>query len=135
MGYNGNKRHSDFLGMAFGTASARLRKMILLDLLKRHKENVCYRCGLTIESRLELSIEHKKPWLGVDAALFWDLNNIAFSHMQCNASMPNEQRRRELVHGTLSGYCYRGCRCQQCREAGMAYQREYLRKRRAKLKT
>lgn len=58
--------------------------MILFDVLSRHGENVCYRCRKVISSSEELSIEHKKPWQNVDTALFWDLGNIAFSHLSCN---------------------------------------------------
>jgi hypothetical protein len=72
------------LGMPHGTASARLRKAILLYLLQQLGEDFCYRCGGQIETPEELSIEHKKDWQGVDPALFWDLDNIAFSHRLCN---------------------------------------------------
>lgn len=30
------------------------------------------------------SIEHIEPWIGVDPDLFWDLDNITFSHKKCN---------------------------------------------------
>ena len=74
------------LGMPRGTAANRLRKLVLFDVLKRHDENVCYRCGSQIESAEQLSIEHKQPWEHVDVNLFWDLNNIAFSHLGCNCA-------------------------------------------------
>jgi len=80
-------RHSKMttqLGMPFGTASGRLRKLVMFDVLKRHGENFCYRCTKEIETPAELSIEHKEPWENIDAALFWDLANIAFSHFRCN---------------------------------------------------
>ncbi len=72
------------LGMSHGKASHRLRKLVLFDTLRRHGENICFRCGLDIESAAELSIEHKEPWLDVSPDLFWDLSNIAFSHLRCN---------------------------------------------------
>ena len=81
-----HKNMSVQLGMPRGTAANRLRKIVLFDLLKRHEENVCYRCKKRIENVEELSIEHIKPWEGVDTALFWDLSNIAFSHLSCNCS-------------------------------------------------
>lgn len=74
------------LGMPRGTAANRLRKLVLFDVLQRHNENICYRCNLEIRNANELSIEHKKPWEGVDTNLFWDLNNIAFSHLSCNCA-------------------------------------------------
>jgi len=72
------------LGMPRGTAANRLRKLVLFDVLQRHKENNCYRCGSLIVSADELSIEHKQPWEKIDVKLFWDLTNIAFSHLSCN---------------------------------------------------
>ncbi len=86
-----NKRKSDFLGMPFGTAGGRLRKMIMFHLLVRHKENICFKCEKVIESYDELSIEHIQRWEGVSIELYWDLSNIAFSHLKCN--------RPEINHG------------------------------------
>ncbi len=79
-----SKRKSEFLGMPHGTACSRLRKMVLFDVLCRHQENICARCGNKIEIVEELSIEHVKPWEGILTELFWDLSNIAFSHLHCN---------------------------------------------------
>lgn len=84
---------SEFIGMSIGTANGRLRKTILFDLVKKLKLDNCYRCNLKINNVNEFSIEHKKAWLHVDPKLFWDLNNIAFSHLNCNS-----QARR--VNGT-----------------------------------
>lgn len=81
---NSNARKDATLGMPHGTAAGRLRKMLLFDCLKRHSENICIRCLRMIESVEELSIEHLLPWEGVSAGLFWDLKNIAYSHMTCN---------------------------------------------------
>jgi hypothetical protein len=84
MSHNSNLRKDETLGMPHGTAAGKLRKNILFHLLKKHSENVCVRCSKIIEDVRELSIEHLKPWEGISAELFWDLNNIAFSHTQCN---------------------------------------------------
>ena len=99
------------LGMPFGTASNRLRKMVLFDLLRKHGENICFRCGKEIETYEELSLEHKQPWLNVDATLFWDLGNIAFSHLNCNCSTGKRMDKLLVVHGTFVGYTHYGCRC------------------------
>ena len=72
------------LGMPPGTAANRLRKNILFHLLCRLEENVCFRCKEKIQTVDDLSIEHKEPWEGRSAELFWNLNNIAFSHLTCN---------------------------------------------------
>lgn len=81
-----NEKKSNTLGMSHGTACNRLRKNILFSLLTKLNENVCFRCGKTIVSVDELSIEHKQPWEGISADLFWDLDNIAFSHLGCNSA-------------------------------------------------
>jgi hypothetical protein len=72
------------LGMPPGTAANRLRKNILFSFMKRLKEDVCFKCGACIERVEDLSIEHKLPWENRSPELFWDLNNIAFSHLYCN---------------------------------------------------
>ena len=79
-----NSRKASQLGMPLGTATGRLRKIILFNLLQRLGEDVCFRCGTGIETEEALSIEHKVPWLDSDASLFWNLNNIAFAHLSCN---------------------------------------------------
>lgn len=79
-----NKRKAEFLGMPYGTACGKLRKKILFHFAKRLGDNICYRCGEKIENVEELSIDHKKEWLYTDTELFWDIDNIAFSHLACN---------------------------------------------------
>ena len=72
------------LGMPFGTANSRLDRKILFWLIQKNGLDSCHRCRHKIERVEELSIEHKEPWQDVNPALFWDLNNIAFSHRSCN---------------------------------------------------
>jgi hypothetical protein len=79
-----NKRAVETLGMSHGAACSRLRKMVLFRQLAKYDDNVCVRCSEKIENIDELSIEHVKPWEGLSADLFWDLDNVAFSHMRCN---------------------------------------------------
>jgi hypothetical protein len=90
-----NESKNQTLGMSHGTATGRLRKMILFDLLKRHNENICARCHESITNIDELSIEHLKPWEGISANLFWDLNNVAFSHIYCNIKAARHPEIRE----------------------------------------
>jgi len=88
---------SRFLGMSHGTACNRLRKMILFNLLKKHGENTCCKCGYEITDASMLSIEHIKPWQGRDVGLFWDLGNIAFSHANiCNKAHAQGHAARSL---------------------------------------
>ncbi len=87
-----------FLGMSLCTAAGRLRKMITFDLLKQLNEDFCFRCGKRIEYIKDLSIDHKKFWMGIDRALFWDLNNIAFSHLKCN-TLNGKQKKPAIING------------------------------------
>ncbi len=79
-----NSRKAEILGMPYGTAGNRLRKLIMFHLLERHGENVCFKCKHPIETVDELSIEHIRPWQLGGPHLFWDMDNIAFSHLSCN---------------------------------------------------
>lgn len=100
MGNNDTKAAA--LGMPIGTAANRLRKMVLFSLLVRLRENFCYRCGSEILSVADLSIEHKEAWLRAENPVdaFFDLDNIAFSHLSCNsaaASQPNKVYKTEKL--------------------------------------
>lgn len=83
---NNNKKKQDKLGMPYGTANGRLKKNIMFDMAKKLNLHICYHCELPIATVTEFSIEHKEPWLNSDAPaeLFFDLGNIAFSHLKCN---------------------------------------------------
>ncbi|MET0624470.1 MAG: hypothetical protein ABW250_15930 [Pyrinomonadaceae bacterium] len=91
-----NARKTAFLGLPHGTAANRLRKLILFHLLQRHGENVCFKCSQRIETAEELSVEHKEPWEGVSVELFWDMENIAFSHLRCNKNHRRRGGRADL---------------------------------------
>lgn len=79
-----HRRKEAQLGMKLGTACAKLRKSLMFSMAVRLGENICFKCKGIIETPREITIEHKKPWLGGDTGLFWDLDNIAFSHARCN---------------------------------------------------
>jgi len=81
---NRDQRIAEQLGMSHGAANHKLRKNILFNFLCRLSENVCFKCKKVIDNINDLSVEHKLPWEGRDAKLFWDLDNIAFSHLKCN---------------------------------------------------
>ena len=74
------------LGMNPGTASHRLVKDLLFSFALQlgHK---CFRCQQELK-RESFTIEHKEAWLDSEnpAAMFFDLENIAFSHAPCNFS-------------------------------------------------
>lgn len=105
MSRNSNVRKDKLLGMSHGTAANRLRKMILFSLLERFNLNICFKCGESIAISEELSIEHKISWeRAIDPkAEFFDLGNIAFSHLVCNrpdCELVGAKRRRIGPEGT-----------------------------------
>ena len=113
-----NKRRHEQLEMPFGTAQNRLRKMILFELLQKTGLNICFQCGKNIETIEELSIEHKIPWLDSDnpKELFFDLENIAFSHLSCNCKAAKHPTKGNIKHGCSFGYDKKGCRCEECKK-------------------
>lgn len=109
---NSNKEKAKQLGMAYGTASGRLKKMLLYDLVSKTDKIICFRCGKKIDSIDNFSVEHKVPWLHSDnpLELFFDLENIAFSHSICNI---RAARREKSEHPSARHYRL-GCRCSKC---------------------
>jgi hypothetical protein len=72
------------LGLAIGTASYRLRKMIVFQMVQELGRDQCFRCEQKIESANDLVFDHKVPWLDNSPDLFWEASNVAFSHAACN---------------------------------------------------
>ncbi len=85
MSFSNNKK-SEQLEMPIGTASGQLRKIIIFHLIKLLGFDICFQCGNKIKEVKQLSIEHKIPWLDSinPKESFFDINNIAFSHLLCN---------------------------------------------------
>jgi hypothetical protein len=101
-----NEKKDATLGMSHGTATNRLRKQIMFRLLQRLNENFCFRCGCEIQSVDDLSIEHKQPWEGISADLFWDEENIAFSHLRCNRPDRPSGRNANAKIPPIEGVCW-----------------------------
>lgn len=80
--------------MNHSTASARLKKDLMFSMIKRLGEDYCFQCGAKIETVEELSVEHKTPWLHSEdpKGLFFDLDNIAFSHLSCNSAAARKSK-------------------------------------------
>lgn len=80
------------LGMPHGTAVHRLRKAIMLHLAQKCGMDMCYRCGGKIDAVAHFSIEHIIPWENSErpSELFFDINNIGFSHLSCNVGAPRK---------------------------------------------
>lgn len=108
-----NKKKGAQLGIAWGTASHRLRKSIMFKYVVLAGEDDCFQCGGKIESVNELSIEHKEPWLDTEdpVGLFYDLNNIAFSHLECNVphrypGTPGQEPPNKIQYPDGKKWCY-----------------------------
>jgi len=130
----GNNKKAETLGMPHGTANGRLRKSIMFKYVVLAGDNFCFKCGAEIVSIDDLSIEHKEPWEGISAELFFDLDNIAFSHLKCNIphtysvpkrSWPIDKARCSLCKEILpvdsfhkSSNTYRGVQstCKSCKK-------------------
>jgi len=82
------KIKSEILGIKFGTASNKLRKELMFNLVCQLNKNICYRCNKEIKTADEFSIDHKIPWQNHNepVKMFFDLGNIAFSHLSCNCA-------------------------------------------------
>ena len=112
------------LGMNPSTASNRLRKSILFSFAQKLGYAWCYQCATEIKDIDKFTIEHKEPWLDSKSPVeaFFDLDNIAFSHAECN------YRAARVKEGmpcpSVTAY-RKGCRCDGCKEA----RREYRNKR------
>src|SRR4029077_9406118 len=102
---NRAKRIVQQLGMSQGAAQNRLRKSILFSFAQRLKEDVCFKCGKQIKSVDELSIEHKLPWENRSAELFWDLSNIAFSHLECNRQHSSSKEALRKIGPEGTAWC------------------------------
>lgn len=90
------KKHSQ-LGMNPSTASGRLLKDLLFKFAK-DAGHVCHQCGKELD-RESFSIEHKTPWLDSEdpQKLFFDLDNIAFSHKSCNIAAARRPNKLDLT--------------------------------------
>jgi len=107
-----------------GTASNRLKKNLLFEFAKRLDLHWCYQCGAEIEDCDEFTIEHKTPWLHSEdpRGLFFDIDNIAFSHKSCNYSAARNRKGKPCP--SLTAY-RKGCRCDDCKKLKSDSQRKY----------
>lgn len=63
--------------------------------------DICFRCKEKIDSVDDFSIDHKDPWLhSTDPKkLFFDLENVAFSHEKCNYKHRKRATKSKNKHG------------------------------------
>jgi len=112
------------LGMNPSTASGRLVKDILWDLICKTSQDNCCKCGEAM-ARDTFSVEQIEPWLDSEdpVGLFFDLSNISFSHLKCNFADARRPTKGTMVCGTVSKYTSR-CRCCECRDSWNDYKRK-----------
>lgn len=81
-------KKAEQLGMPYGTARNQLLKQTMFRFAQELGYDTCFQCGEKIENHTELSMEHKIPWLDSEKPvdLFFNQDNIAFSHLSCNCS-------------------------------------------------
>ena len=131
MSKNSSLIKTEQLGMSIGTASNQLRKLIIFNLIQQLNQDICFQCGEKIQSINELSIEHKVPYLHSKnpKELFFDLNNVAFSHLSCNCA---SARQTKIVKHPSEWSYRKGCRCEGCIQAKRDSVNKNDRKRRNK---
>lgn len=99
------ERIHNLLGMSYGAARGKLIKQIMFDMVKQLGVDNCVRCGETIDCIEDLSIEHIQPWENQSAELFWDMDNIAFSHLSCNKGHTSGSIKRRYVGPDGTAWC------------------------------
>lgn len=104
---NSNAKKDLQLGQSYGTANAKLKKMILFHMAAKLGENVCFQCGEIIDNINDFSIEHKVPWLDSDdpVRMFFDINNISFSHLKCNIRNARFTKPRKIIYEMSCSTC------------------------------
>lgn len=100
---NAKNKKREQLGMDDSTASHKLRKLILFSLVQQTAQDVCFRCQTKIETVKDFSIEHKIPWLDSNNPVntFFDLTNIAFSHLKCNIADRRKPNKKYFTNDEL----------------------------------
>ncbi len=99
----------DFLGMSSSNAHIMLVRMMLFRLVQQFGLDVCFRCDRKIKTLREFSLDHEKNWLYVDPALYWDLDNIKFSHLSCNSRHRWHPLHQPMPGGALMFIVLRRC--------------------------
>ncbi len=119
-----NRKKDEQLEMPHGTAQHRLRKSLLFKYITICGESSCFRCDEVISNIDNFSIDHKTAWLDSEdpIGLFFSLDNVAFSHIDCN-NKSKRPPKRVRNHG-ITLYQH-GCRCSICYNAQVIRNRAY----------
>ena len=106
---NPNYRKEKALGMAFGTASHRLRRAFMFRLAVKCGEADCYRCGKPIVSPEDMSLDHMEDWLYAEdpKGVFFDVENVRLSHKECNTRCRMTSKRNSSGKSKYKGVAWR----------------------------
>lgn len=99
MSETSNQTKARLLGEPYGTATNKLRKLLLFEFVKKLNLDTCYRCNTRIIRIEEFSIEHTIPWQGSDNPVdtFYDITKIAFSHLYCNVRAGEHNKKYSSI--------------------------------------
>lgn len=90
-----NNRLKDILGETISNATYKLRKILLFEFAKRLDLHHCFRCGEPIDNIDEFTVDHVLSWrLHKSRELFYDIDNIKFSHFKCNCANYTKSKTR-----------------------------------------
>lgn len=121
------------LGMPYSKARNRLIKALLFSMAHKLGMGNCFRCGSDIDDIDNFSIEHKVPWMYSDdpISLFYDIENVVFSHQTCNAGAARHPRRKseEELAATRKERSRRSYAKRARTEETRMYQKEYHKNR------
>jgi hypothetical protein len=108
---NANRKKSKQLKMSYGAACNKLRKELMFNMARSLNKLICFRCKKEIKTIDEFSIDHKIAWLDSNDPinLFFDLNNVVFSHFICNIKA---QRKISQKYPNKNGKAW----CSNCRK-------------------
>lgn len=77
-----------------------LLKALLFKELTKYEPVYCYRCGVQL-SLDDFTIDHKVRHEG-DMNLWSDVDNVAYSHFQCNAKANGANEKRWVTNGFIN---------------------------------
>lgn len=105
---------------------------------KRRKKHLsergpCIFCGATVNLEFHhLDPEEKESnsiWSWSEKRILEELKKCVVMCKHCHKTFHGILKRRPLVHGTCHAYRVYGCRCDRCRSAKAAYDKQYKERR------
>jgi hypothetical protein len=101
---NSNRIKASQLGMTYGKACHILRKQLIFTLAQKCGMDKCIRCNQIITDIQNFTIDHVKNWLYTEnpSQLFFDIDNIGFSHSECNRI--EAQKRQKNIFRSSTGF-------------------------------